>query len=62
MKTSEILTGIQLASCKRELSLHLDSVQEAVQKGDCNYTSSEWLRIVQEAEDKTYEFDERTYH
>ena len=62
MKTSEIITGIQLASCKDELSDHLDLVTKAVDRVECDYTSSEWLRIVQEAEDKTYEFDERTYH
>ena len=62
MKTELILTGIQQATCKAELSAHIDLVQEAVQSGECNYTCSEWLRIVQEAEDKTYEFDERVFH
>ena len=62
MNTKQILTGIQESTCRDELSAHLDLVQEAVQSGECDYSSSEWLRIVQETEDKTYEFDERVLH
>jgi len=62
VKTSEILTGIQLASCKRELSLHIDSIEKALDEGQCNYNALDEQEIAKAIEERLEEFRARVFH
>ena len=37
MKTQQILDGIVNASCKAEFSAHMDLVEQAIERGGCDY-------------------------
>lgn len=62
MNTKQILTGIRQASCKHELSAHLDLITEAVQSNQCGYDRLEEQEVAQAVVKKLNEFNERTYH
>ena len=62
MKTETILTGIQDATCKAELSAHLDLITEAVQSNQCGYDRLEDQQIAQAVVAKLNEFNERVFH
>ena len=62
MNTKQILTGIQEASCRAELSAHVDLIEQAMQRDRCSYDSSDWLKIEQAVRLAMDEFNERTYH
>ena len=62
MNTKQILTGIQDATCKAELSLHLDLITQAVQSNQCDYDALEDQQIAKAVCDKLNEFNERVFH
>ena len=62
MNTKQILTGIQEASCRAELSAHVDLIEQAIERDRCSYDSSDWLKIEQAVRLAMDEFNERTYH
>jgi hypothetical protein len=62
MNTKQILTGIELASCRDELSRHVDLIEKALDRGQCNYDALEELTIARMIEGRLQEFRERTYH
>ena len=62
MNTKQILTGIQDATCRAELSAHVDLIEQAIQRDQCNYNGSDWLKIEQAVKLAMDEFNERTYH
>jgi len=45
MKTKEIIAGIWQATCEAELTAHMDMVDYATERGECDYDLSEWLDI-----------------
>ena len=57
MNTKQILTGIQEASCRDELSTHLDLITQAVQSNQCGYDRLEDQHIAQAVCDKLNEFN-----
>ena len=62
MNTKQILTGIQEATCKLQLSLHIDLIEKALDLGRCDYDWSEELKIAKAIEERIYEFNERVFH
>lgn len=62
MNTKQILTGIQDATCKHELSLHIDSIEKALDRGQCNYDALEELHIARAIESRLEEFRQRVIH
>jgi len=62
MNTKQILTGIQEASCRDELSAHLDLITEAVQSNQCGYDRLEDQQIAKAVVSKLNEFNSRVFH
>ena len=62
MKTELILTGIQDATCRDELSAHMDLLDKALDEGACNYDALEELEIAKAIECRLREFRERVFH
>ena len=62
MNTKQILTGIQDASCRAELSDHVDLIDQAIERDGCSYDSSDWLKIEQAVRLAMDEFNERVFH
>ena len=62
MNTKQILTGIQEASCRAELSAHVDLIDQAIQRDQCNYNGSDWLKIERAVRLKNDEFNNRVLH
>ena len=62
MKTSKIIEGIKEATCRAELSAHMDLLEKAIERGACDFDASEWLNIASEADAKTREFNQRVFH
>ena len=62
MNTKQILTGIQEASCRAELSAHVDLIDQAIERDGCSYDSSDWLKIEQAVRLAMDEFNERVFH
>ena len=62
MKTENILKGIKDADCKADLSAHLDAVEHAITKDECDYQIHEWNRIGDAIRRKNKELDNRVVH
>lgn len=45
MKTRDIYAGIYQSKTPEQLGAHLDSVEEAVNRNECDYDAMEWLGI-----------------
>lgn len=43
MKTDDIMSGIWAARSRRELSIHMDNVETAIDMGECSYNLSDQL-------------------
>ena len=53
MNTKDILTGIKEALTRQELSKHIDALELAVCRNECNYSREEWTQIYRGIDDKT---------
>ena len=62
MKTEDILEGIKQALCRKELSAHIDILEIALERGECDYGDLEWLKIASAIDSKTNEFNQRVFH
>ena len=62
MKTELILTGIQDATCRDELSAHIDLIEEAIERGACDYGVSEWLKIAAAIDLRNAELNNSVFH
>jgi len=56
MNTKQILNGIKSATCKQQLSLHVDLIEKALDRGQCNYNRLEDQQIAEALSDKINEF------
>ena len=59
MKTELILTGIQDATCRDELSAHVDLIELAIERDECEYNGSEWQEIALAIETRLNDFKAR---
>jgi hypothetical protein len=62
MKTTDILTGTILATCRQELQAHLDLIELAIINKECDYSHEDWKQIAAGIDDKTREFNSRINH
>lgn len=62
MNTKQIIEGIQEASCKAELSAHLDLVEQAIDSDACDFNASDSEYMELQMMLKSEEFNARTYH
>ena len=62
MKTSKIIEGIREATCRAELSAHMDLLEKAIERGACDFDASEWLYIASEVDTKLQELNNRVFH
>ena len=62
MNTKQILTGIQDATCKLQLSRHVDLIEKALEEGQCNYDALEEQQIALAIECRLQDFIDRVYH
>jgi len=45
MTKDEILTGIHSAECKPELKAHIELVDKALDRNECDYSAEDWAEI-----------------
>jgi hypothetical protein len=62
MNIKEILTGIENASCRVELSAHINLIEEAIDMGKCDYNRLQEHLIASAIEEKIALFKERVFH
>ena len=62
MKTTDIINGVKLAACRAELSAHLDLLEKAIERGECDFNASEWLNIASEVDLRNSQFNQRVFH
>ena len=62
MTYDQILTGITTAECKPELTAHIDKVENAIDRCECDYSETEWTEIYRAAAQRVEELDARVLH
>ena len=62
MTYNQILTGITTAECKVELANHVDTVELAIELGECSYGETEWTEIYRAAAQRVEYLDNRVIH
>ena len=45
MKTEEIIAGIEAATTREEMAAHLNAVERAVDRWECDFSLTEWAGI-----------------
>ena len=45
MKTEEIIAGIEAATTREEMAAHLNAVEKAVDRWECDFSLTEWAGI-----------------
>jgi hypothetical protein len=59
MTKDEIMTGIHDAECKPELKAHIELVDKALDRHECDYDGSDWKEISNYIALRIQEFDAR---
>ena len=62
MNTKDILTGVKEALTRQELAAHIDLIEEAIFREECDFGSVEWLKIARAIDEKNGEIDGRVFH
>ena len=62
MTYDEIMTGIHDANCKTELTAHTDTVEQAIDRNECDYGAADWQNISDFVGRRIREFDARVLH
>jgi len=62
MTKDEIMTGIHDADCKPELTAHIDMVEIALDRGECDYSADDWEEISHFVGLRIREFEKRVIH
>ena len=62
MKTEDIYKGIELAQTRKELSRHLDRLEQAIADEQCDYMEEDWLAIARAVDLRNNDFKKRIFH
>ena len=62
MNTKDILTGIREALTRQELTAHIDLVETAIERDECDFGTVEWLKIERAIDEKNAEMGGRVFH